>query len=202
MTMTSRDKWSHCTVQQINSEAPFAQCSTAVKTVYFVPILCQCMLADCGANTHRLISSAHELHTTMLTGLCITYPEMQVFAHTKLIIMQGWNEGGKGGTIPRAPNHYGEPESPNNVASKYFLQYRTLASERSQVRTWGAKFVSRPGRHLTSVRPCHYVRTFDSLFLETICMTSFSDVNLHQIFIRSLSKVWCFPQIFIFPPYF
>jgi len=30
-------------------------CIFAMKTVYFVPITCQCMLATCGANTHRLV---------------------------------------------------------------------------------------------------------------------------------------------------
>jgi len=32
----------------------FDQCSPAVKQHYFVHIACQCMLATCGANTHRL----------------------------------------------------------------------------------------------------------------------------------------------------
>ena len=31
----------------------FDQCSPAVNTFYFVPIACQCMLANCGANTRR-----------------------------------------------------------------------------------------------------------------------------------------------------
>ena len=33
----------------------FDQCSPAVKNTYFVPITCQCMLANCGANTRRLV---------------------------------------------------------------------------------------------------------------------------------------------------
>ena len=43
---------------------------------------------------------------------------------------------------------------------KHFFQnccfeiYRSFASERPQVRTWGAKLVSCPRRHLTSLRPC------------------------------------------------
>ena len=36
---------------------------------------------------------------------------------------------------------------------KYFLQYSTIAPERPQVRTWGTKLASCPGRHLTSIRP-------------------------------------------------
>ena len=55
----------------------FDQCSPTVKkhstVAYFVPIACQCMLANCGANTHR---SAYVLGITMPTELCITYPEM------------------------------------------------------------------------------------------------------------------------------
>ena len=44
----------------------FDQCSPGVKTLYFVPIACQCMLANCGANTHRLVWSAYALHIIML----------------------------------------------------------------------------------------------------------------------------------------
>ena len=42
--------------------------------------------------------------------------------------------GGKGSTIPRAPNQY-EGAIKSQQCHKYFLQYRTFASERSQVRT-------------------------------------------------------------------
>jgi len=31
----------------------FDQCSPAVKTLYFVPIACQCVLANCAANARR-----------------------------------------------------------------------------------------------------------------------------------------------------
>jgi len=37
---------------------------------------------------------------------------------------------------------------------KYFLQCSTFASERPQLRIWGAKFASFLGLHLTSVPPC------------------------------------------------
>jgi len=62
---------------------------------------------------------------------------------------QGRNEGAKGGTIPRAPNHYRGAESLRGrrmtaggaekfqKCHKHFLQYSTFASERPQVRTWG-----------------------------------------------------------------
>jgi len=64
-------------------------------------------------------------------------------------IDQGRN---KGGTIPRAPNHYGCAEK-SQQCYRYFLQYSTFASERPQVRTWGTKLASGPGRHITSLRP-------------------------------------------------
>jgi len=41
----------------------------------------------------------------------------------------------------------------SQLCHKYFLQYSTFTSERRQVRTWGAKLGSCPGRHLTSLRP-------------------------------------------------
>jgi len=59
-------------------------------------------------------------------------------------LAQRRNEGGQGGTIPRAPNHYGNaewlwgaPKSHNNVTSTFFNS--TFASERPQVRTWGCQ---------------------------------------------------------------
>ena len=79
---------------------------------------------------------------------------------------RGVMRGGKRGTIPRAPNRYGGVESlrreaewlpwalknPNNITNKYSLQCSTFASAKAQVRTWGGKLASCPGRHLTSLR--------------------------------------------------
>ena len=49
-----------------------------------------CLLhANCGGNTRRLVWSAYVLHITMPIELCITYPEMLVFAHTRLAIVSG-----------------------------------------------------------------------------------------------------------------
>ena len=64
--------------------------SCSKKTLYFVPIACQCMLANCGANTHRQVWNAYVLHITMPIELCITYPEMLVFAHTKPLCQDIW----------------------------------------------------------------------------------------------------------------
>ena len=47
---------------------------------------------------------------------------------------QGRNEGGKGGTIPRASTHYRNAIK-SQQCYKHFLQYSTFASERSQVQT-------------------------------------------------------------------
>jgi len=52
-----------------------------------------------------------------------------------------------------APNHYMGAEK-SQQSCKCYLQYRPLASEKPQVRTWVAKVVSWPGCCLTSVRPC------------------------------------------------
>jgi len=46
-----------CTVQQTSSETHLiARCSPAVKTLYSLPVACQCMLANCGANTQTGIN--------------------------------------------------------------------------------------------------------------------------------------------------
>ena len=73
MMMTFRDKWNHYTVQQTNSEALLISALLQWKTLYFVPIACQCMLANSGANTRRLVS-AYVLHITMPIELCINIP--------------------------------------------------------------------------------------------------------------------------------
>jgi len=57
--------------------------------------------------------------------------------------MQGPNDGGQGGAIPRAPNHYGGAEK-SQQCHMYFLQYSIFASERPQVRTWGRKICFLP----------------------------------------------------------
>jgi len=44
----------HCSKQK-NLEGTFAQCLAAVKVLYYMPIACQSMVANCGANTHRLV---------------------------------------------------------------------------------------------------------------------------------------------------
>ena len=66
--------------------------------------------------------------------------------------LQGRNEGGNEGTIPRAPNHYGCAEKSQQC--KDFLQNSKFASEIPQVRTCGRQTSSYPWRHLTSLRPC------------------------------------------------
>ena len=53
---------------------------------------------------------------------------------------KGRQRGGKGGTIPRAPNHCGGRMTAGDAEKsqqchKYFLQYSTFASARPQVRT-------------------------------------------------------------------
>jgi len=57
---------------------------------------------------------------------------------------QGRNEGGKGDTIPRAPNHFGDAIKFQQCPKDLRFKHR------------GAKPASCPGRHLTSLRPCCY----------------------------------------------
>jgi len=54
---------------------------------------------------------------------------------------------------------------------KYFLQYSTFTSERPQVRTWGNKIASCPGRHLTSARSCD-ICSFRPIPLISCCRNS------------------------------
>jgi len=49
----------------------FDQCFSALKTFCFVPIARQCMLANCGANAHKLEYSACALPTEMLPNYAL-----------------------------------------------------------------------------------------------------------------------------------
>jgi len=82
-----------------------------------------------------------------------------------LPLWQGRNEGGKGGTIPRAPIHYGGAESmrgrlitaggaeKSQQCHKFFLQYCKFAFERTKIRPWGAKLVFSPRAPFNLVTP-------------------------------------------------
>jgi len=61
MMVIFRDKWNHNTVQQTNLEALLISALLQDKTLYFVPITWQCMLANCGENIHRFVWSAYVL---------------------------------------------------------------------------------------------------------------------------------------------
>jgi len=86
-------------------------------------------------------------------------------------LSQGRNEGGKGGTIPRAPIHYGGADmllgrrmtaggaEKSQQCHKYFLQYSKFSFERTPVRPRGRQicFLPRAPSNLvtplTSVKP-------------------------------------------------
>ena len=74
--------------------------------------------------------------------------------HT-FIAQQGRNDGGKGGTIPQATNHYWGTEK-SQRSHKYFLSLNIvhLLSKNLKFEHGGAKLASCPGRHLASIRPC------------------------------------------------
>ena len=65
----------------------FDQCSPAVKNTFF-RAYCMPMYA-CQLCTRRPVWSAYVLQIIMPIELCITYPEMLVFAHTRLAIVSG-----------------------------------------------------------------------------------------------------------------
>ena len=78
----------------------------------------------------------------------------KTMSNKKLITqVQGRNEWGKGGAIPRALNHSGGDKCPNNIASTFFCTVHLLPKDLG-FEHGGAKLASCPGRHLTSLRPC------------------------------------------------
>ena len=112
---------------------------------------------------------------------------------------RGVTRGGKGGTIPRAPNHYGgakslreapnhcgrrqmtagSPKSPNNVTNT-FLQYSTFASGRPQVRTWERPtcFLPRaPSNLVTPLKASHTFETFSQSLHHPFRVTVFANAS-------------------------
>ena len=71
-------------------------------------------------------------------------------------VIRGVTTRGKGHNFPGAESLWGCRITAGRrkvPTMSQVLQCSTFASERPQVRTWGAKFVSCPGRHLTFVTP-------------------------------------------------
>ena len=96
--------------------------------------------------------------------------KVEVFLQSRPI--QGRNDGCKGGTIPRAPKHYGgaqslrvaewlqeAPKSHNNVTSTFFstvhLSPKVLRFEHGD-----ARLAPHPRRHLTPLNPWAYLAFF------------------------------------------
>ena len=78
-------------------------------------------------------------------------------------VNQRHNEGGKGGTIPRAPYYYGAPNDYRAAEKsqqwhKHFLQYPTFTSKISQVRTWGRQTCFLPQAPSNLVTPLTLTR--------------------------------------------
>jgi len=84
-------------------------------------------------------------------------PTVHSFAACQWLLLQarsqGRNEGGKGGTMPGAPNHWVAPKSPNNVTNTFFNTAHLLPRD-LRFELEGTRLVSCPGRHLPSVRLC------------------------------------------------
>ena len=66
---------------------------------------------------------------------------------------QGRNEGGKGVIIPRAPIDCGRCRKVLTMSQVLFNTVHLLPKD-LRFENGGAKLVSCPGRHLTSLRPC------------------------------------------------
>jgi len=78
------------------------------------------------------------------------------------VVVRGVTRGARGAQLPGRRIIMGTPKNPNNATSTFFNS--RFASERPQVRTWGAKLASCPGRHLTSLR----FKTRTNIYLETV----------------------------------
>jgi len=109
-----------------------------------------------------------------------------------LLYTQGPNEGEKGGTIPRALNHYGTrrmtavgAENPNNITSTFFNTVHLLPND-LKFEHGGAKLTCCPGRHQTSLRP--YVH-------QILPVISMSKVQRLLHFQLPCNQWWCLVRV-------
>jgi len=83
----------------------------------------------------------------------------------------------------RAPNHWGKPESPSNVASTFFNTVHLLAKD-LQVRTWGRQiyFLPRALSNLgTPLLPLQAIKTktFDNVSKRKCCWNTEKTIDFH-----------------------
>ena len=93
-------------------------------------------------------------------------------------------EGTRGGTMPRAPNHWGVPKSPNNVTCTLFNTVHRLPKDLGSNMGTPNLFIA-PGRCLTSVRLwTHYFMQYTQFqvradsFIRVIGVVHRSRINL------------------------
>jgi len=103
---------------------------------------------------------------------------------------RGVTRGARGRDSPGAEWLPGAPKGHNNVTSTFFNS--TFASERPQVRTWGAKLASCPGRHPSSLRSYTnatlITRTFQAILLQTSDVEAYASLHYQVLQHASPSK--------------
>jgi len=87
-------------------------------------------------------------------GSCLpaTKPDSLSRGHNKVGLVRGGHNAPRGAQCPRTKSLW-EPKSPNNVANTFFNTGYYLLPKDRRFEHGGAKLVSFPGRHLTSVCP-------------------------------------------------
>jgi len=115
---------------------------------------------------HQQRNSYTSIHKMVRSVVSINGTKYKVKCNA--VVVRGVTRGAMGAQLPGRRIIMGTPKNPNNVTSTFFNS--RFASERPQVRTWGAKLASCPGRHLTSLRPwsLYAWKTRTNIFLETI----------------------------------
>ena len=106
---------------------------------------------------------SNDQHETFISDAAGSCAQFSCWAKVTLLVVlpwsQGRNEGEQGGhNSPGAESKRGAPKSPNNVAGTFFNIVHMLPKD-LRFEHGGAKRISCPGRHLTSLRPC--MRHFD-----------------------------------------
>jgi len=111
----------------------------------------QNLLADCSTIGLYCVKITRQINLQTFTSVSVV-GVFRMWPELLLLTARGVTRGSRGHNFPGAESLCGRRKS--QQCHKYFLQYRTFASERLRFEHGRVKLASCPGRHLSSLRRC------------------------------------------------
>jgi len=112
--------------------------------------------------------------------------------HCRCPIYRGVTRGEQGGhNSPSAESLWRAPKSPNNIKSNFFNTVQLLPKD-LRFKHGVADLASWPGRHLTSLRPCLYMKTTQKIRARPLHLLGSSWQRLVAVLDRACQEDgWC-----------